>query len=86
MYSQNCKIVCCQVEAIDRYIHQHCIPQCSLLSVRRCPWRHVFMSGDDQAMITLTGFDKLSFHYLVNMPKIEGYNDLQETWREDDIF
>ncbi len=56
-----------QLEAVDRYNRQRRIPRCSLLSVSRSPWRRVFLSGDDQAMITLTGFDLPSFHYLANL-------------------
>jgi hypothetical protein len=33
----------------------------------RCPWQLVYMSIDDQVMITLTGIDLYSFHYLLNM-------------------
>jgi hypothetical protein len=46
------------------YIRQRSIPRHSLLSVKRCPWRRVFNSGDPQALITLTGFDMESFMYI----------------------
>ena len=49
------------------YIWQCCIPHCSLLSVNRSPWHHVYDSRDDQAMITLTGIDVNSFNYLLGL-------------------
>ena len=51
----------------ERYIRQRRIPRRSLLSVEKSPWRRVYTSGDPQAMITLTGFDIDSFHYICNL-------------------
>jgi hypothetical protein len=56
IYSKNYKIFCCELGPKDRYICQCYIPQCSLLSVIKSPWHCVFMSRDEQAMITLTGW------------------------------
>jgi hypothetical protein len=33
--------------------------------VENSPWRKVYISKDDQAMITLTGFDYNSFQYIL---------------------
>jgi hypothetical protein len=38
-----------------------------LLNVSRSQWNCIFMSKDDQAMITLTGFDMWSLHYLSHL-------------------
>lgn len=51
----------------ERYIRQRRIPRHSLLSVEKSPWRRVFNSGDPQAMVTLTGFDKDAFLYLCGL-------------------
>lgn len=51
----------------ERYIRQRRIPRHALLSVEKSPWRRVYGSGDPQAMITLTGFDIDSFHYICNL-------------------
>jgi hypothetical protein len=67
VYSRNRKIFRRQLDAYERYIRQRRIPRHSLLSVSRSPWRRVFASRDDQAMITLTGFGMESFNYLVNL-------------------
>jgi len=37
------------------------IPRVSLLRPRFSPWEHLYTSGDQQAMITITGFDYESF-------------------------
>mgnify|MGYP006199202059 CR=1 FL=1 len=60
----------------DRYIRQRRIPRSSLLSVSRSAWRKVYHSNDDQSMITLTGFDVRSFHYLLALfaPVFEEYS------------
>ena len=59
--------MCHALGAKDWYIRQCHIPRCSLLSVSKSLWCWVFMSRDDQVMITLTGFDLESFHYLLHL-------------------
>lgn len=51
----------------ERYVRQRRIPRASLLSVAKSPWRQVYESRDDQAMITLTGFDMASFKYVCSL-------------------
>jgi len=53
------------MDARQRYIRQRRIPRGSLLSINKSPWRRVYQYGDDQAMITLTGFDLNSFNFLL---------------------
>ena len=67
VYSRNRKRFHRQLEAVKQYIRQRRIPRCSLLSVSKSSWRRVFMSGDYQAMITLTRFDLPYFHFLANL-------------------
>ena len=59
----------------DRYIRQRHILRSSLLSMSRSEWRKVYHSNDDQLMITLTGFDVRTFHYLLALfaPVFEEY-------------
>jgi hypothetical protein len=75
VFSRNRKIFRRALRAKDRYIRQRRIPRISLLPVSRSPWRRVFSSRDDQAMITLTGFDMESFYYVLNLfaPVYEQY-------------
>jgi hypothetical protein len=47
---------------------RHCsrkIPRISLISLPESPWRKLLTSQVDQAMITMTGFDCLSFQALL---------------------
>ena len=76
VYSRNRKIMRRRMGAKDRYIRQRRIPRISLLSIGKSPWRRVYTTGDDQAMITLTGFDLTSFHCLWNLfaPLYDNYS------------
>lgn len=47
VYSWNHKKFWRMMGARDQYIHQCHIPCCSLLSMNKCPWQCVFVSGDD---------------------------------------
>ena len=67
MHSRNRKKQCNEQDAYERYVRQRRIPRNSLLPVERSPWRRVYSSADDQAMITLTGFDMASFHYVCQL-------------------
>lgn len=51
-------------------------PCICLLPTHNNPWRHDLCTGDDQAMITLTGFSQQVFHYLVNSftPLFDAYS------------
>ena len=46
-------------------VRQRRIPRISLTTMKNSPWRKVFHSGNDQAMITLTGFTCEAFEYLI---------------------
>ena len=46
-------------------IRQRRIPRISLTSVKNSPWRKIFHSGNNQAMITLTGFTCEAFEYVL---------------------
>jgi hypothetical protein len=43
------------------------IPRCSLRLPSRSPWQHIYNVGNDQAFITLLGFDKKSFDNMVQI-------------------
>ena len=53
------------LELWERWIRARKIPRQCLLDIGLCPWRKILDSSDDQAMITLTGFDHESFYYLL---------------------
>ena len=52
------------------------VVECEQISMASC-----FLPGDYQAMITLTGFDLPSFHYLANLfaPIYEQYTPYMDT-------
>ena len=53
------------MSAIEKRRRQRRIPRCALLHPDITPWRKLFLSQDDSAMITLTGFDYQSFTSLL---------------------
>jgi hypothetical protein len=40
------------------------IPRCALLAPKQSAWRRVYESGSDQALITMTGLDFETFHFI----------------------
>jgi hypothetical protein len=44
------------------YLRSRKIPRASLLMLDMSPWHNLLASEADQALITMTGFDGLSFH------------------------
>jgi hypothetical protein len=52
------------------------IPRCALLLPFEAPWEKLFNSGNDQALITATGFDYSAFSLLLNLfiPYYEQYS------------
>ena len=65
--SPNCKKFPIASSRWKWYIRLQHVTCCSLLSVCRSPWWCVYASRNDQAMITLTGFDVNSFNYLLGL-------------------
>ena len=51
----------------DRQLRQRRIPRVSLQSIEQSPWRRLFYSDNDQALITLTGLDHATFDYLLRL-------------------
>ena len=47
--------------------HDHRIPRAALQSPKESSFVTLFESGDDQALITLTGFDHVTFQELHNL-------------------
>ena len=43
------------------------IPRCALVDPQFSPWQKVYKSGDDGAMITVTGFDNESFQRMLQL-------------------
>jgi hypothetical protein len=48
----------------SKRVRQRRLPRMSLLSPHNSPWRKLYNSQSDQGMITLTGFDYVSFNAL----------------------
>ena len=65
--SRNRKKFMSQLDDEERYRRQRRIPRCALVCIKDSPWRRVYESRDDQAMITLTGFDMKSFRYVLQL-------------------
>jgi hypothetical protein len=59
-----CKDYHRSLDKFQRQLWQRKIPRCSLLDQSRSVWRHLYKSGNDQGMITLTGFDHARFDFL----------------------
>jgi hypothetical protein len=53
-----------QLTKLQRHLRHRRIPRCALLPPSGSAWRRVFLSGCDQALITLTGLDFETFHYI----------------------
>jgi hypothetical protein len=53
-----------QLRSLQRRLRQRRIPRASLLDPRQSAWFTLFESGNDQTLITLTGFDFNTFRWL----------------------
>ena len=49
---------------LQRRRHHHRIPRCALLAPKQSAWRRDYKSGSDQALITMTGLDFETFHFI----------------------
>ncbi len=57
IHSRYCKDYHRSLDKFQRQLHQRKIPRCSLLDQSRSAWCRLYESGNDQGVITLTGFD-----------------------------
>ena len=68
------------LRSLSRFEQRLCsrrLPGPSLLSTKQSPWRQMFHSECDQAMITCTGFCRTSFLYiLIRFAPLFDYNTL----------
>ena len=64
VHSRNRKVFHNTLSFIERRRRSNKIPRPSLLDVDKSSWRQLYNSQDDSALITLTGFDFLSFEEL----------------------
>ena len=64
------------LSAYQRRIWQRHTTRISLLPANHSPWMQLVLSGNDQAMKTLTGFDVISFECLCGIfaPVLENYS------------
>ena len=53
------------LDSPERRVRQRKIPRCCLQNPSASAWRKLYEAGNDQAMITLTGFDCASFASLL---------------------
>ena len=70
------------LHSIERARRNRHIPRPSLLSADRSPWRKLYTSMNDSAMITLTGLDIECFHWMCF--KCKPYFDNYSPWLDDD--
>jgi hypothetical protein len=56
-----------KLEAEGRRRRDRKIPRVALLSPKQSPWQKLFSSGNDQALITVTGFDHAAFKVMLDM-------------------
>ena len=71
-----------QCERIRRYRR---IPRCALLSPNESPWRRVYESRNDQALITMTGLDFDTFRDILQEFKV-CYNKFSPFSKDGLIF
>jgi hypothetical protein len=50
----------------ERRRRDRCIPQCSLLCPDESPFQRLYLSGNEQALITFTGLDHHAFSYILH--------------------
>ncbi len=64
----------------DRQLRQRRIPRISLQDSHQSSWRRLYHSENDQALITLTGFDHATFQYLLQLfqPLFDKYTPFGE--------
>ena len=60
----------------ERQLRQRHIPRISLHPVHGCAWQKLFFSYNNQALITLTGFDHGTFEYVLGLftPLFDNYS------------
>jgi hypothetical protein len=63
-HSRYCKDYHRPLNKFQRQLRQRKVHRCSLLDQSRSAWRCLYESGNDQGMITLTGFDHATFDLL----------------------
>jgi hypothetical protein len=51
----------------ERRLRQRRIPHISLQDAHKSSWRRLYHSENDQALVTLTGFDHATFHHLLQL-------------------
>jgi hypothetical protein len=56
-----------QLDSIRRRLRDKRIPRVALHNTTTCAWQQVYESANDQALITLTGFDFDTFNWLESM-------------------
>ena len=56
-----------KLDAEGRRRRDRKIPRVSLLSPKESPWQRLYSSGNDQALITVTGFDHAAFKIMLDM-------------------
>ena len=54
------------------------LPRCALVNPQSSPWMKLFSSGNDQALITISGFDHRSFNFLLQ--KFRPYFNAYTPW------
>ena len=64
-----------QLSKLQRELRHRRIPRCALLSPGGSAWKKVYQSHSDQALITMTGLDFRTFHFILNKFKTF-YDDL----------
>ena len=60
------------------------IARCALLAPKQSAWRQVFESGSDQALITMTGMDFETFHFLE--PDFKYFYDRYSPYSKDSVI
>lgn len=73
-----------RLSKFQRRRRQRRIPRCALLVPKQSAWRRVYESGSDQALITMTGMDFETFHYLE--PDFKYFYDKYSPYSKDGVI
>ncbi len=73
-----------RLSKFQRHRRQCRIPRCALLVPKQSAWRRVYESGSDQALITMTGMDFETFHFLE--PDFKYFYDKYSPYSKDGVI
>jgi hypothetical protein len=84
IHSRNQKKFYRKLSKLQRRRRNRRIPRCALLTPKQSAWRRVYESGSDQALITMTGLDFETFHFIE--PSFKYFYDRYSPYSKDGLI